>query len=450
MKQIHYKEALGLIQSIDRELSALMEVVFNQSQENIREKLCFWSANYSFTKLMFKNGVPLGPDQKALPAELLLKNGLPFGLVLKNTVEVLDEVIQSVEVVEMPQALLAEGQLIGVFEYLDEHLNAEGRPTPNWTISAGSRSFKFLDLPTQKGQWSRLRSKYPQLSTYYKVEAQTVREIDLLQTLMEGNGPWQNWWVPILYFSPAWFNEVDSQLLRRDTWAAAMKLRNYIFDLAWKSLAKVRDRQNELEDAIYERGGDQNVARCKAAYRLLRYSMDIVAQRRPCFAPFSSGVNLGPFEEMREQVLKFARLNDQIMVPTYIDLGQVGFLSLSHLVPAAFVENPADSLEDIIKILVRARNETITTGREIPGLVDAPEILSKVTFRVKSGRRGQGEQASVSTFKVRFLPPNNRRGYEKELISLQEFYEPYFADGVYPAPDSRFFRVAIKLDLRNH
>jgi hypothetical protein len=52
----------------------------------------------------------------------------------------------------------------------------------------------------------------------------------------------------------------------------------------------------------------------------------------------------------------------------------------------------------------------------------------------------------VLTFKIKYSPPGG--GCQRESIPIEDFYKPFFADKL-PSPDSRFFRVAMKLDLRD-
>jgi hypothetical protein len=76
-------------------------------------------------------------------------------------------------------------------------------------------------------------------------------------------------------------------------------------------------------------------------------------------------------------------------------------------------------------------------------------LLSKMAFRVKSGReRSEGRHGSVSTFQVKLLPLDDRRGYMRKAITIEDFYAPHFLNTSLPPSDSRFFRVCIKLDLR--
>jgi hypothetical protein len=71
-----------------------------------------------------------------------------------------------------------------------------------------------------------------------------------------------------------------------------------------------------------------------------------------------------------------------------------------------------------------------------------------MAFRVRTGReRNEGTHGTVLTFKVEY-----RDGFgalfKKQNISREFFYDPYFLNGEMPPSDCLFFKVSIKLDLR--
>jgi hypothetical protein len=135
-------------------------------------------------------------------------------------------------------------------------------------------------------------------------------------------------------------------------------------------------------------------------------------------------------------------------VPGYLQAGQAGFLSLSQLVPSAFEQSPEDSLEDVFKIILRARNAAMKQRVAVPGLDNLPELFSRLSFRVKSGRlRQKGRHGSILTFKIN-CSSHDSGGFQRESIPIEQFYAPFFSGDDLPTSDSRFFRVAVKLDLR--
>jgi hypothetical protein len=449
MYQLDFKSASKHIKAVDTKLERLLRGIWNQALKEKQKDLCFYLAQYPYRSYVIKNGRPLDPAGQSLSRDLLVAGDMPCGLILTNLVEVIDEMIRSEAFVEMPQALLPQRQLIGVFEFIDEHLGVSGRPVTDWTISSGARSIRFLEFPTQKVQWDRLRSKYRHLPTYDKVFARGLGEMDLVDLLTEEEDFCQKWLTDILYFAPAWFQEAEDQASDPLRSSQAIELFSYFKNLGWESLARVRDRANKLEDAINEWGGDASAAKCKAAYLFVRYSMDVLNQRRPCFAPLYGRSETGPFDILAERLLGIARLNAQILAPSYLRVGEAGFLSLSQLANSAFAQKPEDNLEDILRIVVRAWKNSVSKGVSIPGLSNLDYMLSRMAFRVKSGReRGEGRHGSVSTFRVKLLPADDRRGFMRKSISIEDFYSPHFLNTPLPPSDSRFFRVCIKLDLR--
>jgi hypothetical protein len=161
MHRLDFKEASETIKTVDEELEALLRVVWDQAARERQRDLCFYLARYPYKHFVLKNGRPLDPDGQPLQADLLVANLLPVGLILDNALEVIDEVIRRDEVIEFPQVLLLKSQLFGLWELVDEQLDVEGRPLPNWTISSGSRSLRFLEFPTQQVQWGPLACPLP-------------------------------------------------------------------------------------------------------------------------------------------------------------------------------------------------------------------------------------------------------------------------------------------------
>ena len=447
MHRLDFKEASETVKAVDEELEALLRVVWGQAARERQRDLCFFLAKYPYKHFVFKNGRPLDPDGQPLRADLLVANLLPVGLILDNVLEVIDEVIRREEVIELPQSLLFKRQLIGLWELIDQQLHVEGRPLLNWTISSGSRSLRFLEFPTQRVQWDRLRARYRQLSTYDKEAVRKLKEIDLIEMIGEVDQKSKQWATQILYFSSHWFKELERQLADPECRTPAMELASYFNNTSWASLARVRYNDDQLTDALTELGGDSNAARCKAAYLLLRHSLQVLSQRRPCFALANDHADLGPLDTFRQELLQVARLDPTILVPGYLQAGQAGFLSLSQLVPSAFEESPEDSLEDVFKLILRARNAAMKQRVAVPGLDNLPELFSRLAFRVKSGRlRQKGRHGSILTFKIN-CSSHDSGGFQRVGIPIEQFYAPFFSGDDLPTSDSRFFRVAVKLDL---
>jgi hypothetical protein len=445
MLRLDFKEASNRIKAVDADLEVLLSAVWDQATKACQPDLCFFLAKYPYKHFVFKNGKALDPGNRPLESSLLVANRLPVGLILDNLLEVLDK-----EEIEFPEALLFKGELVGLWELIDDLQAVKSRPTPKSTISSGSRSLKFLEFPTQETKWKRLRAKYKHLSTYDK-EFAKLREIELIEMISDLDRKSKEWVTQVLYFSSSWFEELRRQLKLTDQErdVHATRLFSHLTGKAWSALARVRDYDDQLNDALTDWGKDSDVARCRAARLLLTQSLEVVDRRRPCFG-LADGhhPNLGPLNTLKEELLHVARLNQAILGPTYLDAGRAGFLSLSQLVPSAFDESPEDSLEKIFKIIWRARNEAIKRNLAIPAFDRLPELFSRLTFRVRTGRQRQkGRHGSVSTFKVDGSQSVGGT-FPRESIPIEAFYDPIFSANNLPPSDSRFFRVAIKLDLR--
>lgn len=449
MRRLEFKAASKLIGEVAPDLETDLRSVWDQASKARQAELCFFLARYPYKRFVFKNGQALDPDGVPIGAELLGVNKYPVGLILDNLLEVIDEVIRSEEVIEFPQSLLVKSNLIGLWELIDQQLNVEGRPWPNWTISSGSRSIKFLEFPTQKVKWDRLRARYRGLPPYDKRTVRGINEIDLIRMISEVNARTEQWGAQVLYFSPRWFEEMEQQRMDRERSGPAEKLLFHFENTSWVTMARVRYNDDQLTDALTEWGGDSNVTRCKAAYLLLRHSWQVLTQRRPCFGlADGSDSTLAPLDTLKKDLLQAARLNDAILCPVYLhDNQQAGLLSLSQLVPSAFNQNPEESLDYIFKIIAHARHEAARRNVPVPGLDELPQLFEKLTFRVRTGKRRRGRHGSVTTFKVKYAASPGGRHYEKVNVPIEAFYRPFFPEDRLPTSDSRFFRVAVKLDL---
>ena len=288
MHRLDFKEASETVKAVDEELEALLRVVWGQAARERQRDLCFFLARYPYKHFVLKNGRPLDPDGQPLRADLLVANLLPVGLILDNVLEVIDEVIRREEVIELPQSLLFKRQLIGLWELIDQQLNVEGRPLSNWTVSSGSRSLRFLEFPTQRVQWDRLRARYRQLSTYDKGAVRKLKEIDLIEMIGEVDQKSKQWATQILYFSSQWFKELERQLADPECRAPAMELVSYFNNTGWASLARVRYNDDQLTDALTELGGtasrcSANGARASRWPTIMRISVRSIRSDRSCF-----------------------------------------------------------------------------------------------------------------------------------------------------------------------
>ena len=61
-------------------------------------------------------------------------------------------------------------------------------------------------------------------------------------------------------------------------------------------------------------------------------------------------------------------------------------------------------------------------------------------------QRQKGRHGSILTFKIN-CSSRDSDGFQRESIPIEQFYAPFFSGDDLPTSDSRFFRVAVKLDL---
>ena len=454
MEAIDGPVGVKILATTNPQLANLVGAVYESSSEARKAGLSFALARYPFADYIIRAGHALAPAGKDFPADWLVTDQLPFGVIIKNSVEVVEGVVGSTSIDGMPQAILGRGELIGLFELVDRLKDAKGPVKPDWTIYSGARSIRFIEFPTQEGKWTKLRAKYPQsLGPYNRNEAQTHDEFYYLRRIRPLLERCRQWSSEILYFSPGWVALLGNGSIGALTGTNqddAHRLVRFLTDTAWQPAARVRQSSNMTEKILESWGGSKDVARCNAAYLLITLCREVLAGRRPCFVPVRGRLDFAPFETIQRDFLKVSDLRETILAPAYLGPGQSGFIPLHLYVPDAFQENPKDGLIEVLKIIARtkrrARLEQGVEHAAVPAL-EVDDIFSRMQFRVRTGQaRKAGKHGGVSTFCVDFSEADRTGDYHESEIGIAEFYDhPFGTEEDIPASDCKFFRVCVKL-----
>jgi hypothetical protein len=457
MEAIDGPTGINILATVNPQLASLVGAVYQSSSEARKAGLCFALARYPFADYIIRAGHALAPGGKDFPADWLVTGQLPFGVILKNAVEVVEGVVGSTSIDGMPQAILGTGELMGLFELVDKLKDAKGPIKPDWTIYSGARSIRFIEFPTQEGKWTKLRAKYPQsLGPYNRYEAQRHDEFYYLRRIRPLLDLCRQWSSEILYFSPGWVALLGNGSIGALTGANqddAHRLVRFLTDTAWQPAATVRQSSNMVKKILESWGGSKDVARCNAAYLLVTLCGEVLAGRRPCFVPVGDRPDLAPFETIQRDFLRVGDLRETILAPAYLGPGQSGYVPLHLYVPGAFRENPKDGLAEVLKIIARtkrrARERHVEQDVEhaaVPAL-DVDDIFSRSQFRVRTGQaRRMGKHGSVATFHVDFSQSDRTGDYIESAIDITEFYDqPFGSKEEVPASDCKFFRVSVKL-----
>ena len=457
MEAIDGPAGITILGTVNPELAHLVDAVYQTSSDAQKAGLSFALARYPFADYIIRAGHALAPDGKDFPTDWLVTDQLPFGVIIKNSVEVVEGVVGSANIVEMPQAILGAGKLVGLFELLDKLKDAKGPIKPDWMIYSGARNIRFIDFPTQEGKWTKLRSKYPHaLGPYSRGEAQALEEFWYLRRIRPLLDKCREWNSEILYFSPGWVALLANNSLMTLNGANrehAHNLVRFLTDAAWLAAAVVRQSSNLTEKMLESWGGSKDVAKCNAAYLLVTLCREVLAGRRPCFVPVRGRLDFAPFDTLRRDFLQVADLRDTILAPSYLNPGESGYLPLHYYVPDAFRENPRDGLIAVLNIIARtkkkARDRRVDEDVEhaaVPAF-DVNDIFSRIQFRVRTGQaRRMGRHGAVATFRANFSKADRTGNYEESVIDMSEFYGHFFdSEADMPTSDCKFFRVCVKL-----
>jgi hypothetical protein len=454
MEAIDGPTGIAILRAVNPQLANLVGSVFESSSDARKAELSFARARYPFSDYIIRAGQALAPAGKDFPSDWLVTDQFPFGIIVKNAVEVVEGVIGSTSVVGMPQAVLGVGDFIGLFELLDKLKDAPGPPKPDWTIYSGAHSFRFIEYPTQEGKWKKLRAKYPQsLGPYDRDEAPLLEELYYLKRIRPLLEQCREWESEILYFSPGWVallgNGSIGELLGANQ-DAALGLVRCLTDTAWLAAATVRQSSNITEKMLESWGGSRDVTKCNAAYVLITLCREVLAGRRPCFVPVDERPDFAPFETIQREFLRVADLRETILAPSYLGHGQTGYIPLHLYVPDAFRQSPRDGLIDVLRIIARTKRKVRdwpeAERAAVPAL-NVEDIFSRAQFRVRTGQaRKTGKHGGVATFSVDFSDADRTGEHQEYAIELTDFYDdPFDSDDTIPASDCKFFRVCVKL-----
>jgi hypothetical protein len=417
---------------------------FAEGAATNRNKLRVTKLDYPFGSNLIHNGLALLPDGSDLPGELRAARGLPFGIITHNSCEVAEAVLASEKELYAPQAVLQPGHFIGVFELLDEILAAPGPRQPDWTISAGARSLYFTQDPTRRTAYQSIRKYHAQqeppaiIPVWDETEFGRYDAFDLIKKVAPVWKRSQEWKASVLYFSTSWIDELKRRLGARSVDSAAMGFLRTLMAEAWRGEARVRDGSSILYDLLVAWGGKHRTHIYEAALQLLQKSRQALEGRRPCFVPAERSDTMGPWDTILDGLLAPAKFNRHIMLPKYLEPGQVGFLPLAHIVPAAFEYNALDNLKEVLGLVRTAQDVAVRRrGRMIPAL-ETGDLFPHLALRVKTGGGEERAQAFA-------LPEGRER--ELQPIGLDEYFAGAFPHkDRRPGPGSEFFRVTVRIE----
>jgi hypothetical protein len=447
---------IDALNAVDRELSEALQAFHDALDDDAQAGLFVQRVQYPFLARIMLNGQSRGPTDDGLGEDYAVAQGLPFGVILNNTCEVLDTVIGG-RGATMPQAILGPGNSIGLFELIDL-LAGEKRPRrPDWTIVAGSENL-FTACPVDRHDFvERLRRSSTDWfdKGLYERQSGVADKVRLVSSVVESI---QNWFVEVLYFNRAWFEkiaQVTADLPNIDTHdrlrATTRNLLHILYTRAWRSIASLRSSSFAMYNAFVppdEPLPPNTVILATQAFQFFSLLVDVLGARRPSFIVDREDSDAGPYGTLCSKFLQVGGVERDLffMRPAYLSPQQsVAFVPLETYLPRIFNGRVANReiLEQLFDQIRNAYQRAIKKEQfaRLP-ISRAPEILECLTFRtpmvggvkIKKGKRAN------TCFRVK-LHANFKISYP--TISEQEFLSPQLQD--LTATNAEFFRTCMRV-----
>ncbi len=444
---------IDALNAVDRELSEALQAFHDALDDGLQAELLVQRVQYPFLARVMHNGQPRGPADDGLGGEYAIAHGLPFGVILENTCEVLDTVIGG-RGATMPQAILGPGSAIGLFELIDS-LAGEIRPRrPDWTIVAGSENLytacavdrrDFVDHLRRNSEWfdKGLFERRPTIAEKLRVVPSVMKSL-------------QRWSVDVLYFNRAWFDRIaetftdlpniDSHVQLR---AATRNLLHVLYTRAWRSISSLRSSSAAMYNAFVppnESLAPNAVILATHAFQFFSLIVDILAARRPSFVLDREDSEAGPYRTLCSEFLEAGGMVQDLffMRPAYLGpQHQVAFVPLETYLPRIFNGRvPNHSILEQLFDQIRYAYERAAKEEQFARLPisKAPKIFEYLSFRtptVGSLKEKKGKPAN-NCFQVNLHPHFN-------LTSINEdkFFSPLLPK--LDATNTEFFRTSMRV-----
>jgi hypothetical protein len=451
-----WEGSLVALNLVDRELAEAFHVFHEALEENERARLHVTTVEYPFLSTLVSKGKPQWPSGEPLGDPFIVAHGLPFGVILNNSCEVLDTIVGG-QGTTMPQAVLRPGHPIGLFELLDQLSGRIRSPAPDWTILSGAYNFHTV-CPVERAEFVRRlrRGESEEDQSLFDVSKyeNTERLAERILLVPRIKSVLKNWSVKVLFFSKAWFDALERSLERLPRMqpgglhAATIALCNLLFRRGWRAVAPIRRSSSAVYSAfVPNRKLDaQTAILTRSAYRLFSRMVDFLAGRRPVFVVDKKDSEYGPYYSLSESFLKAGGARNDLFFLRPATLGPeapVGYMPLDVILPTTFGEGTVQKsvLEDLLRQIHNAYR------RSVEGLEPirmAPNVFEQLTFRVP--RLGDRSKQAGQTANEAFGVQMTREGTPSFRVSDTVFFSPDI--GEINAKNHPFFRGCARIEYK--
>lgn len=423
-----------------------LDNLFDSQPQEVQKKLRTIAVEYEYGHCIIDNGTPSLPLDAPGIEDFIVSEHLPLGFITRNACELCEYIAVGDKNVRIAYTILYPGEFLGLFEAVDLLTEVPNPSEPAWNIYSGVISIDAIPNMDTRQNRNKLARAYAQpIGDLSMSDAYGL--INQLKVLPVFHDISQQWRVRIIFLSRDWID-----LLRSDNPVeAAGPVRESLLRRAWKNLARVRGDEatilnRKFRDAIEPLRGRYSVA--DSAAHFLRLANDVLAGRRPGYAPLAENSANGPFGDIAEQILGHITEQNAVLCPSYLSSpgagaqnAKVGYLKLAHAAPhiaSRHIKGSAkERVLEMMNVLRLAVQREREEGRGTNLIERYMDVLNHVTFRTPDVGGGK-----PVTYKVHIDPQTSVATAED--VDPDTFYGGVFAEP--PNERCSFFLTSVRID----
>ena len=443
-----WEDARVALEGADSVLHDALDGFMQHAPIHVQSKLKVIKLKYKYGDLLLSEGQPFQPDGSEFPKNFIVSDFLPFGIITKGCLDVVDgadSLTKNTQTYTRSVAQLGRGQLIGAFEMLDFMRENSNSAYPDWTILSGSNCIEPLENLTTNVKYSALKRKHGldlPLPDFKKETLFGRKILPFRQNIKKID----DWYTEIIFFDKNWVEEIFNNNSEGFFGKFRLLASNEIKDKTWSEVTRSRNIHTASNKYFHNVEKNSKSARNKAniSYRLYEVFIDITLGRRPLYIYDDTTDQAAPMRGISEDFLIAAGLRGGMMRPSFISPEvRSGFVPFSCLLPdlVAGVNATTQSLETITNCLSEICN---AKGHLPPSFPNdhLPYLrhFQRLIPHLKIKAPGEGGTVQYKGFSY-----NNRLNTKK--IDIDDYF--LAEEKAKDYKNSNFFRHCLRIDLHN-
>lgn len=430
---LSWEDAKDRIRLVDEDLKTAFATFHQCLSDKEKDKATVYHCRYRYGDLLIDSGRAFWPGGEKFPEAYVVAKGLPFGLILTKMCDVIEPSVSTNKnqmVHYNSQALLAQGEFIGLFELLDKYLYNDNGPQPDWTIASGTKN---IIPPTNlaNSHIKKLIQKNFGLYGWNKSFSFNTFVDDIISS-EKINHIIDGWHVDVLLFSKCWFDNLFEMVHFDQMPEETLPLYYYLTKKAWQSVTRIRETRTSLFSYL-------PIPEAETAYDLLTHLSDCLENRRPIYVPTINEDTAAPIDRLCQMFLaKILPSNEDIffLAPQYFYQGQVhGFVPLE-VISNKFANKRQSTVAVVraaIEGLAAAYNNMRRDGKSVPSLSSVPDIVNNLVFRAASEEVTGKYEAFQCTLDGKITPVDDNEFFSNVPGAL--------------ARSNKFFKSCVRVSL---